>query len=98
MHLEKLVYKHNQIGIETRKWIQKQFGVAIPLVHGEYGLMPYRKPVTLVFGEPICVTCNPDPSAEELDKIHVLYMEQLQELFDTHKADMGYADCELEWL
>lgn len=95
---ETSLYHHHQIGIGFRKWLQKRFGVAVPLVSGQYGMMPYRKPVTLVFGAPIQVTLNADPSGKELDKVHQQYMQALQELFDEHKASLGYGDCELEWL
>jgi len=95
---ETSLYNHHQVGIGLRKWLQKRFGVAIPLVSGEWGMMPYRRPVTLVFGKPIAVTPCADPTAAELDSLHATYMQVLQDLFDEHKADMGYAKCELEWL
>lgn len=33
--------------------IQNAIGLATPLVSGSFGLMPYRKPVTIVIGEPV---------------------------------------------
>jgi hypothetical protein len=95
---ETSLYKHHQVGIGLRKWLQKRFGVAIPLVSGEFGMMPYRRPVTLVFGAPIAVELNANPSAEQLDAMHGRYMAALSELFETHKGDLGYGECQLEWL
>lgn len=72
--------------------LQKVMGVALPLFHARgvfqysFGLIPYRKPITTVVGKPILVTENPNPSNEEVDRMHNLYKEKLCELFEEHKT------------
>ena len=95
---ETSLYKHSQAGITWRKWLSHKFGVAIPLLYGEYGLLPYRVPVTLVFGEPIATVKTPEPTDEQLNAMHQQYMNALTALFNTHKGDLGYGADELELL
>ena len=49
------LYHHSSLWLDLRKKIQKKFGAAIPLIHGQFGLLPYfpDKGVRLVFGEPV---------------------------------------------
>lgn len=72
--------------------------VAIPLLYGEFGLMPYRVPLTLVFGKPLKFPPNSDPSVEEIDAAHSAYCSALLNLFDTYKGRMGYEGAKLEIL
>lgn len=90
------LYHHFQIGIGFRKWLVKRFGVAIPLVCGQLGLLPYRTPVTMVFGAPINVGKIAEPSEEELNAAHAKYVAALSKLFDDHKKRLGYGDATLE--
>lgn len=55
------------------------------LLQYNFGTIPRRHAVTTVIGAPIHVEKNPNPSEEEIDKIHDLFCEKLKELFDTHK-------------
>uniref|UniRef100_A0A8C5MM75 Acyltransferase n=1 Tax=Leptobrachium leishanense TaxID=445787 RepID=A0A8C5MM75_9ANUR len=72
--------------------LQKLMGVAFPLFHARgvfqysFGLMPYRRPVCTVVGKPIKVVENPDPSQQEVDRLHKIYMEELSKLFEEHKT------------
>lgn len=90
------LYKHSQFLIGLRKWIVKKFHVAIPLVAGQYGLMPYRVPITMVFGAPIKLPHSANPTQEMIDSAHETYCEALLKLFNDHKAKLGYADAVLE--
>lgn len=40
-------------------------------------------------GRPIRVEKNDKPTAEELDALHQLYMEELSQLFEEHKGNYG---------
>uniref|UniRef100_A0A672H3R6 2-acylglycerol O-acyltransferase 2-A-like n=1 Tax=Salarias fasciatus TaxID=181472 RepID=A0A672H3R6_SALFA len=81
------------------RWVQENLqsvmGVSLPLFHARgvfqysFGLMPYRKPITTVVGRPIQVERTPKPTAEQLNDLHQLYMDELSNLFDEHKADYG---------
>lgn len=90
------LYNHYQFGIGFRKMLVEKFGVAVPLISGQFGLLPYRRPVTLVFGAPIEVAHVAEPTREQLDAAHALYMDRLLALFNAHKESMGYASAELE--
>lgn len=85
------LYNHYQFGIEFRKWLVKKFGVAIPLINGMWGLLPHRVPLTLVFGKPIACAKIENPTSEDVDKMHVLYVNALIQLFNEHKVSLGYA-------
>ncbi|KAM8974937.1 2-acylglycerol O-acyltransferase 2 [Pelodytes ibericus] len=72
--------------------LQKVMGVALPLFHARgvfqysFGLLPYRKPICTVVGKPIKVVENANPTSEEIDQMHKLYMEELSKLFEEHKT------------
>ncbi|XP_073404705.1 2-acylglycerol O-acyltransferase 2 [Dendrobates tinctorius] len=72
--------------------LQKLMGVALPLFHARgvfqysFGLMPYRRPINTIVGKPIPVLENPNPTSEEVDRLHQLYTEKLSELFEEHKT------------
>ncbi|KAI9322117.1 diacylglycerol acyltransferase type 2A [Dichotomocladium elegans] len=92
---------YEQVSNEDGSWLrkiqrktQRLAGFTIPLFHGrgifnyDLGLMPHRRPMHIVFGEPI----DPPPPAEDkeaMDKavqeLHQLYMDRLQALYDKHK-------------
>ncbi|XP_015273112.1 PREDICTED: 2-acylglycerol O-acyltransferase 1 [Gekko japonicus] len=71
--------------------LQRLAGFTLPLFHGRgifqysFGLMPYRKPINTVVGEPITVKQNPNPTLEEIDQLHEKYLQELQKLFDKNK-------------
>nr|XP_018909405.1 PREDICTED: 2-acylglycerol O-acyltransferase 2-A-like [Bemisia tabaci] len=77
-------------------WLQstlkKVLGVApcIPLGRGifqySFGIAPRRTPITTVVGRPIMLPQEPNPSSELVDKYHKIFMEELMELFETHKG------------
>jgi hypothetical protein len=70
--------------------------VAIPLLYGQCGLVPYRVPVTLVFGKPLSFAQSDEPSKEDIDAAHGAYCSALLTLFDDHKGKLGYEGAELE--
>lgn len=74
--------------------LQKTMGFSLPLFHGrgvfqyDYGIMPKRQPIDVVFGKPIkCPQVNrADITSEILDKYHTMYCEELRALFDAEKS------------
>jgi hypothetical protein len=90
------LYHHSSFALDLRKYLVSRFGVAIPLLWGQYGLMPYRKNITLVFGSPLSVGHNLSPTAEEVDAAHRNYCKALLQLFDQHKAALGHGNATLE--
>ena len=89
------LYSHSQFLIGARKWLVNKFGVAVPFLWGQYGLMPYKTSVTLVFGKPIVVKKKETPTSEEIDMLHREYVKSLTKLFDDHKESLGYGHQQL---
>lgn len=56
------------------------------LLQYNYGLIPRRHPITIVMGAPIHLDKNPNPTVQDIEKIHKLFCEQLCDLFETHKS------------
>ncbi|XP_049644122.1 2-acylglycerol O-acyltransferase 3-like [Suncus etruscus] len=54
-----------------------------------WGLLPLRVPVTTVVGRPIPVPQVLQPSEDQVNHYHQLYMRELQQLFEDHKASCG---------
>nr|XP_006637644.2 PREDICTED: 2-acylglycerol O-acyltransferase 1 [Lepisosteus oculatus] len=75
--------------------LRKMMGFSLPIFHARgvfqysFGFMPYRKPIYTIVGKPIEVEQNANPSAEEVDKLHSKYLEELTQLFEQHKAQYG---------
>ncbi|XP_049644123.1 2-acylglycerol O-acyltransferase 3-like [Suncus etruscus] len=54
-----------------------------------WGLLPLPKPITTVVGRPIPVPQVFQPSEDQVNHYHQLYMQELQQLFEGHKARCG---------
>lgn len=90
------------------RWIQnrlqKIMGISLPLFHGRgvfqysFGLIPFRRPIYTVVGKPIEVQKILNPSQEQVDKLHELYIKELCSLFEAHKLKYNVpADQHLEF-
>lgn len=51
-----------------------------------FGILPRRGPITLVVGAPIEVAKIVHPNQDDIDKIHTLFCNRLEELFEKHKG------------
>ena len=58
--------------------------------------MPYRVPVTLVFGKPLKFAQKPEPTRADIDSAHAAYCLALLTLFDNYKGKLGYEGAKLE--
>lgn len=56
------------------------------LIEESFGFIAFRKPIYTVVGKPITVVKNEKPTVEEVNELHEIYVTNLRELFDTHKA------------
>lgn len=90
------LYSHSQFLIGFRKWLVEKFGIAVPFLWGQYGLMPYKCAVTLVFGKPIVVDKKHAPTHDEVNTLHEHYVAALEALFEEHKDSLGYGHQKLE--
>ncbi|XP_053564965.1 diacylglycerol O-acyltransferase 2 [Bombina bombina] len=53
------------------------------------GIMPFRRPINTVVGKPIPVPKTENPSRLLVDKYHAVYVNSLQDLFNTNKERFG---------
>jgi len=75
--------------------LQLRLGFALPVFSGRgvfqynYGLLPHRRPIDVVFGKPIqCPKMTKATITPEIiDKYHVIYCQELKTLFDEEKAN-----------
>jgi len=87
-----------------RKWIQKKFGICLPICYGLWGsFCPLPKTITIVFGSPLTFQMkgnnnNDGPTEDELNNAHTQFCTELITLFDLHKERVGYGDRKLELL
>lgn len=71
----------------------KLFKFTVPALHGrgvlnyDVGLMPYRRAVNIVTGKPIKVgeSQGSQPDQAEIDRLHELYVQEVERLWDTYK-------------
>ncbi|KAI7868108.1 diacylglycerol acyltransferase type 2A [Spinellus fusiger] len=86
----------NESGSFVRRFqtkLQQTLGFTAPLFHGrgifnyDIGLLPYRRPINIIVGEPIDPPTNvPEKDHEEaVRKLHGQYMQALRDLYDKYK-------------
>merc|ERR1712113_1177473 len=92
------VYHHNGLR-DMQMRMQKKLGFAVPIFFGRaltggllhrlfgfnIGFMPLRTPVFTVVGKPIPTTKIDQPSAEDIDKVHARYIEELTRVYNDWK-------------
>jgi hypothetical protein len=91
-------YHSSTFLLPARQWVAKKFGLAVTLAYGRSPLLPFLPIPTrlvLVVGSPIPTEKVAEPTPAEVDRLHALYLAGLREVFETHKAGLGYADAEL---
>ncbi|KAI1190012.1 diacylglycerol acyltransferase-domain-containing protein [Nemania serpens] len=76
-------------------FILKAWKFTLPFLHGrgifnyDVGLMPYRRPLNIVVGAPIKVRQSSSVSLEEINRLHGLYVAELEKLWDRYKDEFA---------
>ncbi|MCJ1366543.1 diacylglycerol O-acyltransferase 1 [Acarospora aff. strigata] len=76
---------------KTQLIMKKLLGFTIPLFHArgvfnyDVGMLPYRRPLNVVVGRPIKVLQQAEPEKEYLDKVHEMYIEELERIWGEWK-------------
>ncbi|KAI0537983.1 diacylglycerol acyltransferase-domain-containing protein [Xylaria digitata] len=76
-------------------FILKVWKFTLPFLHGrgifnyDVGLMPYRRPLNIVVGAPIKVRQSSLVSLEEINRLHSLYVAELEKLWDRYKDEFS---------
>ncbi|KAK0096999.1 hypothetical protein PV326_003642 [Microctonus aethiopoides] len=81
----------NSLLYKSQEAFRKLTGLSPVLLIGRgffqytFGLVPQRKPVTIVVGEPMEVPKILEPTNEQIDEYHAKFKSKLIELFETEK-------------
>jgi 2-acylglycerol O-acyltransferase 2 len=65
-----------------QNWMISVFGFYFPLLGN---LLPRRRPIITVIGDPISVPYDSNPSRSLISTVHAQYVKALYELYNTHK-------------
>ena len=69
------------------------------LYWGRFGLpIPRRCQVTMAFGRVIEVQKVENPTEEQIDEVHQMIINATKQMFDLHKASLGWGDKEMEFV
>lgn len=78
-----------------QRYFLKAWKFTVPLLHGrgifnyDVGLMPYRRPLNIVIGKPIPVVQSSNPENSEVNRLHDLYTDELQKIWDRYKDEFA---------
>lgn len=79
-----------------RFWLNK-FHIPGVFATGKLGGLGFSShAMHTIFGTPIQCPTIENPSVEDVSKYHSMYIDKLQELFDSNKARCGQPDAKLE--
>ncbi|XP_045468419.1 2-acylglycerol O-acyltransferase 1-like [Harmonia axyridis] len=76
---------------KLQRMLKKLTGIALPIPKGRglfqysFGVLPYRRPINVVVGDPIDVQKTENPSQEQIDNLHQLFEQKMVELFESQK-------------
>jgi len=76
-------------------FILKVWKFTLPFMHGrgifnyDVGMMPYRHPLNIVVGAPIKVVQSATVDPVEVDRLHELYVKELEKLWERYKDEFA---------
>jgi len=78
-----------------RFWLMRQFRVLILFFHGSFLFIPYFVPIDVVHGEVIQVPKMANPTEEDIEKYHSIYVKETIRLYEENKEKFGYGNRKL---
>ena len=60
-----------------------------------YGIVPYRKKITVVVGKPLEVAKVENPSREEIADLHQRYVQAITDLYEEYNPKYGDLNVKL---
>ena len=60
-----------------------------------WGLLPHRKPITVVVGKPLFVEKVENPSKEQIENLHENYVQELTKLYEEYNPKYGDTNVKL---
>ncbi len=96
---EELTYWTLDAGTSFRLWLNR-FNIPGTIFVGKFWFLPDNNiDITVVIGKPINLPHIENPTEDQVDQYHELYMKTLTEIFDRNKVKYGSthsADATLE--
>jgi len=89
------LYKQSGLVSRLQEKIRDLIGIAPVIFYGRgflqnsFGFLPHRTPMTVVVGEPIIVQKVSEPSIDEIDKLHALYVKKVKKLYSKYNPIYG---------
>lgn len=96
---EKWQYNMWNVPPNIRAFFKNLLKMPIIVFWGKFMWLPLgsengKRKFGVVYGEPIPVSKNENPTDEEVQKLHAQYMERVKGLFETYKGRYGYDENE----
>eukprot|EP00092_Neocalanus_flemingeri_P010286 GFUD01011082.1.p1 GENE.GFUD01011082.1~~GFUD01011082.1.p1 ORF type:complete len:336 (+),score=59.33 GFUD01011082.1:78-1085(+) len=85
----------------VQETVRKTIGIAPVIFFGRgwiqdtFGILPQRKPITVVVGKPIDVEKNENPSDIEIEELHERYVKDLKSLYNEYNPQFGDTNMKL---
>jgi len=78
------------------QYISRKLGFSCTIVFGKYFLpIPRQIPLTLVLGSPIKIPKIENPTQEQIDEYHTIFVAQIQKLYEQFKGSYGWSKKKL---
>jgi Diacylglycerol acyltransferase len=72
--------------------VSRYLQMSLILFYGRLGLpIPFAVPLLYALGRPIETFKDPNPSTDEIDFVHNIFMRELERVFDHYKGEYGWS-------
>ena len=98
-HVKK--YPEDHLFTRIQKRLAAWFNVTFVIFKGRglfskyFGLLPFRTPINTVVGRPIEFEQCDHPSQQQIDTLHIRYLDALQRLYDEYNPLYGNEQVQL---